>query len=579
VSAPHPPATAAAPWQAAADHPHGGGAHPLALRATLALARVEGLRLLRHPLVLLATVLIVWVWVAEQVRGDRVGRYPTLHRADADTQAMLLFLAGAALVAANLAVLRARRHGVEAWYGTLALPVWRRGLAHLLSVLPVALVGGLLAGAHLAQLAMLPGAVGRPNPVELATGPVLVALGGAVGVLLARLVRSPLAAPLALLLLAWLLYGVDSLGYAAGDAARHFWLSVYVPQTWSWWSPVPADLLGRPAGWHLVYLAGIVLLVAVAALARAGGPRRRLAAVAAAALAVVVLAGSAQLRPPAGLQARREAAVERPASVQVCQQRGSVRYCFFPDFARRVGVWDRIVQAILRRLPARATPVLVVRQQVDPSAVLTDGGRWDALLRTRQEANRRAGTASALTVGTSWEADLELELATAVAFRAIGSPIWKDPEAAKEQATLPSTEVLVGACGAPSVVALWLTAQVSPAITQKVRAAQASASAARQELLASLAPGETIPGEGQPGDGVTLHANAGLGGPNIDFGPYEAAVAVALLDRPPDQVEQVLRRHWQELSSSATSSARAAELFAVRPPTRDPSAQARPRSC
>jgi hypothetical protein len=84
---------------------------------------------------------------------------------------------------------------------------------------------------------------------------------------------------------------------------------------------------------------------------------------------------------------------------------------------------------------------------------------------------------------------------------------------------------------------------------------------------------------GLPGYGVTLHATAGLGGPNIDFGPYEVEVAVALLDRPPDQVEQVLRRHWQELSSPATSSARAAELLAAHPSAGDPSAQARPRNC
>jgi hypothetical protein len=241
-------------------------------RPVLALARVEGARLLRHPLVVLASALLVAQWVVEQVGGDPAGAYPALQRADADTQTVLLTLAGAALVAANLAVLRARRHGAEPLFGTLAMPAWQRTAGHLLSLVIVGLLGALLAGAHIAYLATLPGAAGRPNPLELATGPVLVVLGGALGVLLARLVRSALAGPLAVLLLAWLLFGVDSVGYGAGEAARYMWFSVYVPQTWSWWAPVPADLLGRPAGWHLAYLAGIVLLVAVAALARSGGP-------------------------------------------------------------------------------------------------------------------------------------------------------------------------------------------------------------------------------------------------------------------------------------------------------------------
>ncbi|HKE98406.1 MAG TPA: hypothetical protein VKG45_05700 [Actinomycetes bacterium] len=551
---------------------------PPALRAALALARVEGVRLLRQPLVWLASAVILWQWVAEQVADDPAGRHPALQRADTETQTMLLLLAAAALVAANLAALRAHRHGTEDLARTLPLPQWLRTLGHLLSVLPVALLGALLAGGRIAQLATLPGAVGRPDPVELATGPVLVVLGGALGVLLARRSRSALAAPLAVLLLTGSLYVVDGLGYSGGYggyAARYLWLGLHVPQTWSWRSPAPADLLGRPAGWHLAYLAGIVLLVAVAALLRAGGPRWRLRGVAAATLAATVLAGSAQLRPPAGLEDRRAAAVERPAGLQVCQRRGPATYCVFPEFARRAGDWDRTVQAILRRVPAGTAPPLVVRQQLDPAEVYTDPGLLDALVLTQREANRRAGTATAITLGTSWGDEQELTLATTVAFRVAGSPARKDPDAGGD--TVPSTEPSAEACGAPAVVALWLAAQASPGTTRAVRAAVADAAASLQAFLAQALPGETHTSADVPG--IFLWTGGTFNAPDIDFGHHEAALAAALLDRPADQVGQALRRHWRELSSTATSSARAAELLAVRLPAGDPLARAAPRSC
>src|SRR5262245_37508120 len=130
---PSPQVTSPAP----AGRPAGDRTRP-AWRATLALARVEGLRLPRHPLVLVAAALLVWPWAAGLRHRDDT--YPVLHHADIGTQQALLLLAAAVLIAANLAVLRAHRHGAEPLYGTLALPAWRRTLAHLLSLLPVTLL-------------------------------------------------------------------------------------------------------------------------------------------------------------------------------------------------------------------------------------------------------------------------------------------------------------------------------------------------------------------------------------------------------------------------------------------------------
>jgi hypothetical protein len=69
-------------------------------RSMLALAAVESGRLLRHPAVLAATALSAWLlW-----RWGK-GTVPVLHYADIATQFPLAPLAGAALLATNLAVL------------------------------------------------------------------------------------------------------------------------------------------------------------------------------------------------------------------------------------------------------------------------------------------------------------------------------------------------------------------------------------------------------------------------------------------------------------------------------------------
>jgi hypothetical protein len=127
-------------------------------RSMLALAAVESGRLLRHPAVLVATALSVWLlW-----RWGR-GTAPVLHYADIATQVPLAPLAAAALLATNLAVLRPHRDGAVDLYGATRLTLARRTLAHLLSVLPLAALGGVLVVADLAWLSGVPGSVGTPT--------------------------------------------------------------------------------------------------------------------------------------------------------------------------------------------------------------------------------------------------------------------------------------------------------------------------------------------------------------------------------------------------------------------------------
>src|SRR5262245_19549530 len=130
-------------------------------RSTLALAAVEIGRLLRHPVVLAATALGVWLlWRWGKATA------PVLHYADIATQIPLAPLAGAALLATNLAVLRSYRDGAVDLYGATRLSLARRTLAHLLSVLPLVALGGILVVADLVWLAGMPGSVGTPNLAE-----------------------------------------------------------------------------------------------------------------------------------------------------------------------------------------------------------------------------------------------------------------------------------------------------------------------------------------------------------------------------------------------------------------------------
>src|SRR5262249_33489132 len=153
-------------------------------------------------------------------------QYPVLQDVDRDTQlGMMLLLGGAALIAGNLAVLRAHRDGTTALSEVLVLPMRLRTAAHLLAVLPLGLLAAALTGIRVGLLALAP-AAGRRNPSELVTGPVIVLLFGAIGVLLGRLTRSAIVAPLMLLGLLALLVVVPLL--SNGGAAR--WFQPVVPE-------------------------------------------------------------------------------------------------------------------------------------------------------------------------------------------------------------------------------------------------------------------------------------------------------------------------------------------------------------
>jgi hypothetical protein len=492
-----------------------------ARRATLALARVEAVRLLRHPLVLVALALVVGLQVRSAFAGEP---FPVLQEADHGTQVPMLLLGGAALVAANLAALRPHRHGTAPIYDVLVLAPWRRTLAYLLAPVPLALFGAVLVGVRIAVLAGAPGAAGRPNPAELVTGPVVILLFGTVGVLLGRLVTSAVVAPLLLVVVAAVtVFGAvpDVLG---SSPLRWFAPVVLRDETTA---PLPVDLVGRPAGAHLAYLAGLVVLVAVAAVLRTGRRGAGVLAAGGVSLLLVVVAGAAQLSAPSrAVVDGRIAATQHPAASQICQTRDGRTYCAFPDFASRIPAWDEVVRGVLRRVPAAvADRSPAVRQRVLAAGGPPGGSGVVPLapVAAWQRDDRDAGTPGALPVSTAWGDGVpEVELAGQVAYTAVTG-----------KAGGPAVDTV---CHAQGAVVLWLAGQATP----RTRAGL-------DELLRSSTGGV-----------VLTVARFGTG---LAFTPREIAVASALLTRPDDEVARTLAGSWAELTAPATSTERAAELL------------------
>jgi hypothetical protein len=518
-------------------------------RSMLALAAVESGRLLRHPAVLAATALTVWLlW-----RWGR-GTVPVLHYADIATQFPLAPLAAAALLATNLAVLRPHRDGAVDLYGATRLSLGRRTLAHLLSVLPVAGLGGVLVVADLAWLAGVPGGVGRPNLAEAATGPALILLGGCLGVLLGRVWRSVAVAPLVLVGLAVGSLTMADLYVGGHDQRSWVWLGTLLrPVTID---PPPVVLLGRPAAWHLVYLLGAAVVLGALAVWRSQAHarvRRRAqavtGAVVVAALAVTTVAAVAQTRPTSeALAARRLATASNPAAHQVCQRRGPAVYCVFPGFEPQIGLWEPTVRAVVAGVPpaaaARAVPVTVAQRIGWPRLFEEEGPEGE-------EASV-AGDGPVAPIGTVWGRDgqalatTQARLASNVAARVIGRPgkVLKPDGEQPKSSSGPAVEMTAPGegCGARAVVALWLAARASPH----------AAEALRQQVTDARLPFITFTNDVNIDD--------------VIWGMREGQTALALLERPGDQVAQSVWRHWGLLTSPATSLERLGELVGVQPP-------------
>lgn len=498
-------------------------------RAVLALARFEALRLLLHPLVFvaLAGYLVFLLWPG----SPREDSFPVLQDVDRETQIGMELIGLAALVSANMTALRSRRHGTDAHFDVLVLRPWHRTLAHLLSVLPLTVLCAVIVTGQIWQAAAQPGAVGHASVGELAAGPLSVLVLGSAGILLARTFRSPFAAPLlAVALIAVMFVFVAS-------AASTPWLGWLTPIAFEEGAaPLPSDLLGRPAGWHALYLVATSVLVGTAAALLSGGRHTVLKATAAGSIALTVAAAVLQgTGPSPEVEALRKEATERPSGLQECERHGPTTYCAFPEFLPWADEWDAVVRGVRGLVPDEvAERPLSARQRV----YATKGAGWSGIspnapVTSWAADDRAAGTPDALPLSTAWgSAEGELSLAAAAAVTLVtGSP------------APPAAGVM---CNGQGVLVVWLATQATPRTAQGL---DDSPGHRRGDSILIAMPASTLMDAGY----VTVRA-------------HESAVVEALLDKPRDEVAERVAASWQELTAKETSTVRAAELLGVQAP-------------
>ncbi|GAA4555480.1 ABC transporter permease [Streptomyces collinus] len=476
------------------------------LKAVLALALFESRRLLtRVPVLLAFAVYLGWtVWRAGRAWGD----YPALQDADRATQGAPMLVGLAVLVSVNQAALRSRRHGTERHFAVLLLPHWCRTAAHALSVVAAALVTAVCVAGQFGREALRPGAIGQGSVGELLVGPLTVLLFGLAGLLVAVLVRSALVAPLLVVLFLFLFLFFSGLDYGSR------WLLPAVEEPTS--NTLPSDLMGRPAAWHALYLAGLALFLGLVAVLVAGGRKPAVLAGAAGALAMTLVGGVAQSGgdSPQLVKARERATVH-PEQVQSCVRRDGSTYCAYPEWGPQVGDWAAVVDRVRSLAGGGAHGQdVVVRQRVDARYGLSGDAALDPLKRPHE-----------VTVGTQWGGNRVPEFSAAVA----GVLIAGDEEAA------------TSICDGRIVPLMWLAVgwESDPlAALRRVRL------------------NDTVTGS----DSVLQPTNG------LYMTEAQTEVLRALLDLPRDEAAARVKDRWDDLTAPKITAARAAGLLGLPAP-------------
>ncbi len=499
---------------------------PAELGMVRALARIEGRRLLRSPLVLVGAGLMLLALFGD---GPWVS---SIDSTAADAAFMSLLVAAMTLVASNLAAQRGRRSGAEELFAaTPAQPRSRTG-AHLLAVIWPAAVSVVIP----VLVVVTASFYGRPDLsdlADLAVGPLLVAGAGALGVMLARWAPTPVAGPLACV---------------AIIALEAFLTSpVVITSGWRymafWFDAADIDLLPpRPALWHVVYLVALIAMAVVGSLLR-HGLRPRLAVAGAVAIAVMVTSAVAQSRYVTDAAwARANGLLAHPEDHQICDDRLGVRYCTFARYRPLADRWAAVVEGVRARVPAAEWPAQLELSQRYTAADLQYTPR--AQLGKRIPALRAPAAPpideGALHPGRGWTDDgfADLSLAVGAASLAVGLPVA--PQAGG---------ILCDTAGqARAVVALWLAAQSTPAAGKALRQIT-------ENQVVHLDGGDS----GVPHLLVTEDAVERAAA----WGMVEVRHALALQRRPMAEVEAHLARNWDDLTDPASTTAELASALGL----------------
>ncbi|MBK3580609.1 ABC transporter permease [Streptomyces sp. MBT65] len=481
--------------------------------AVFALARFEARKLLLRLPVLFMFVLHA-AWICWDMRDAWTG-YPALQDVDRATQTGPMLPALAVLLCANQAVLRSQRQDTDRHFGVLVLEPWRRTVAFALSVVPAVVLTALLVGAQFTWGVLAPGSVGHGSVGELLVGPLTVLLAGTAGVLLARVVRSPFAAPM-LLVLAF--FAITFLGAVPGDSdgSATRWLVPVIGDASS--KPLPSDLLGRPAAWHALYLFALALTLALAAVLVNGGRTKTVAAalVVAVGLGTWGAVGQAGKVSDATTQARVLATVN-PAKVQSCVREGSSTYCAFPEWTPRIGTWAKVTDGVQSLAGGTAAQEkLLVRQRVEARYGMdSDGSIVEPSTVPYQ-----------VTVGTRW-----------------GGPRVPEFAAAVSSVLVMGSEKAVGSlCDGRMVTIMWLALGWQSDPVTQLRAVRLDDSASGSAIVVS------------PTNPMSMTAE-------------QTTVLTELFAAGPTTITPKVKAHWSELTAPKVTTAKVAQLLGVKAPT------------
>ncbi len=480
--------------------------------AVFALARFETRDLLWYIPVLATLALYLGLTGWSLFNGrEGMDAFPALQDADRATQSGSALFGIALFVCVNRAALRSRRRGTDRQFEVLVMESWRRTVAHVLSVVPFAVMTALIVLAEFMVQALRPGAVGHGSPAELAVGPLYVLLCGAAGVLAARLIPSVFAAPVIVIgIFAFFIF----VAAGTGDAEWSRWLMPVVSEAST--NTLPSELIGRPAAWHALYLTGLALLAAVGAVLVGGGRSRVLKAGAAGAVALTLAGAVGQSGgvSPELTAARKQASVA-PAEDETCVGRDGSKYCFFPEWTGRVGTWAGAVDRVQSLAGgSAASEQLLVRQRVEARYGLTGDGALDPLKDSGQ-----------VTVGTRWGGNRVPEFSVAVASVLVAGTESKGSEL----------------CDGRMVTVMWLALGGASDPMTSLRNVRLDDSTAGSSIV--LAPTDS------------LSMSAG-----------QTDVVRELLSRPRAEVTAAVKKNWAELTASGVTTAEVARVLGVEVP-------------
>lgn len=518
------------------------------------IARAEGRRLVRHPLTLVGLALSAWM-IYEVTRP----LVPLMERDIVRLAATAAPLMITTLLVTHLATTRPRRDDTGELFATAPVPPSMRTAGLLVACMWPAALGLMFALAGTGYLYAI-GGIGTPDLFDVAAIPAAVATAGVIGVALGRWVPSRIAATIAAIVLigAHLWMDGNVIDAAGGNISR-----LMLHADWGASMALGPELLPRSPDLHLAYVAGLVAIVAAAAIAR---HRRHLGVLmlGAGGAALVVLTAGQLLEPiPDARADEMITLISDPSDELTCQTRDQVDYCMLEHYTPWIDVWHPTIAGVLERLPANQRPERL-RVELDLSRAAFDlegvlSGRRHDIFELHDASGRR--DADTIYVGpilrrgaAGDKQRLGLALSTSAFVLEIGGLVTVDnpdvnQEFDPEHSDRPPPDELEVPCTtvgqAREVVALYLAGRSSAAAERGLR---------REVDRHSYGFDTSHPG------GVIVWRD------RLDVGhefPIEERItswslagaihAQHLVDRPDDQVLTRLQEDWSRWTSPGTT--------------------------